>query len=415
MQQEIFKSLEEFGIKLSQVEDAIGCPQNYLSRFKKPENVLPKKWIQPLLDFLDKYRKDNGLNGQPDTEAVKKIQTPVMAVNAKRKLDLTPSKEKLIALQEAVDGINKDYGEGSVMRLGDAPIKGVEIISTGSLTLNKALGVGGFPKGRIVEIFGKASSGKTTVAIHSIVEAQKRGGRCAFIDLEHAFDPTYAKNIGVDIDNLYLSQPNYAEQALEEADRLMMSGAYSVIVFDSVAAMVPKAELEGSAGDLKIGLNARLMSQACRKLTGAIYKTDTLFIFINQVRDKIGAMPYEEQTYQPGGHALKFFSSVRLQVSRKATLKDGEEMIGIKVSAKVAKNKVAPPFKICEYDIMFGTGIDTLGEIVDLASEKGIITKSGSWYSYNGAKIGQGRESVKQLLLDNPETLKEVEDKLSQP
>lgn len=403
---ELIKKLNDLvnaGTKKSELEESIGLPTNSLSSVLNGTNSMPKSWVAKIEAFFL----------TPIAEPA--TFQPKMVVKATGELSLAPSAEKLKKLQEAVDGINKDFGEGSIRRLGDAPIVGVEIISSGSLMLNKALGVGGFPKGRIVEIYGKESSGKTTVALHSIVEAQKRGGKCAFIDVEHALDPIYARNIGVDIDNLYVSQPDYGEQALEEADRLLLSGAYSVIVLDSVAALTPKAELEGQAGDLKIGLMARIMSQACRKLTGTISKTNTLFIFINQVREKIGAMPYEPQTYQPGGRALKFFSTIRLEVSRKATLKDGEEMIGIKVQAKVAKNKVASPFKVCEYDIMFGTGIDTLGEIIDLASEKGIIQKSGSWYSHNGNRIGQGRDSVKQLLKDNPGVLAEIEQQLKTP
>lgn len=289
-------------------------------------------------------------------------------------------------------------------------MKGVEAISTGSLLLNEALGIGGLPKGRIVEIYGPESSGKTTVALHVIAEAQKKGGICAFIDAEHAFDETYAKAIGVDIDKLRLSQPDYGEQALEEADRLISTGAISVIVIDSVAALVPKSELEGEMGDSKMALQARLMSQACRKLTGSISRTGTICIFINQLRSTVGNMYVFEVT--TGGNALKFYSSVRLDIRKISQLKDGDEAYGNRVKVKVVKNKVAPPFKIVEFDIIYGQGIDFIGELIDIAVQKEVIKKSGSWYSYKEDKLGQGKEQVRQLLLDNPEMAAEIEAKL---
>lgn len=332
---------------------------------------------------------------------------PQMSVKESGELNLTPSKESLARAKEAIDKINKDFGEGSIMRLGDKPMGNIEAIPTGSLGLDYALGVGGLPRGRIVEIYGPESSGKTTVALHVIAEAQKRCGNCAFIDVEHAFDETYAKAIGVNIEELHLSQPDYGEQALEEANRLIDSGAFSVIVIDSVAALVPKGELEGEMGDSKMGLQARLMSQACRKLTGSISKTSTICIFINQLRATIGNM-YGPQEVTTGGNALKFYASVRLDVRKLAQIKDGDEIVGNRVKVKVVKNKVAPPFKNCEYDIIYGEGIDRIGELVEMAANLGIIKKAGAWYSYNEAKLGQGKDAAKQLLRDNSELLNEI-------
>ena len=286
-----------------------------------------------------------------------------------------------------------------------------EVISTGSIGLDVALGIGGLPKGRVVEIYGPESSGKTTLAIHVIAEAQKKGGMCAFIDAEHAFDSVYAQKLGVDIDNLLISQPDYGEQALEIADRLILSGALDVVVIDSVAALVPKSELEGEMGDSKMGLQARLMSQALRKLTATISKTNSCCIFINQLREKIGVMFGNPET-TTGGNALKFYSSVRLDIRRQAQLKDGDEIIGNHIKVKVVKNKVAPPFRTAEFDIIYGEGISKVGEIIDMGVELGIVQKSGSWFSYNNDKLGQGRESVKQLMIDNPEMANEIEAKI---
>ena len=319
--------------------------------------------------------------------------------------------EKLKVLQAALSKIEKSYGKGSVMKLGDKTIQQVDVIPTGSLSLDIALGVGGLPKGRIVEIYGPESSGKTTLAIHCIAEAQKNGGIAAFIDAEHAFDSVYAQKLGVDVENLYISQPDNGEQALEIAENLISSGAIDIIVIDSVAALTPKSEIEGEMGDSKMGLQARLMSQALRKMTSTISKTKCCCIFINQLRDKIGVM-YGNPETTTGGNALKFYSSVRLDIRKIQTLKDGDKPYGNRVRVKIVKNKVAPPFKQVEFDLLFGEGISKLGEIIDVAVEHDVIKKSGSWFSYGDTKIGQGRDSVKQLLQDNPELEQEIEGKV---
>ena len=319
------------------------------------------------------------------------------------------NEEKQKALDAALGHIEKQYGKGSVMKLGDSSSNMVvEAVPTGSLGLDIALGVGGVPKGRIVEIYGPESSGKTTVALHMVAEVQKRGGIAGFIDAEHALDPVYAKNIGVDIDNLYISQPDNGEQALEITETMVRSGAVDIVIVDSVAALVPKAEIEGDMGDSHVGLHARLMSQALRKLTAAISRSNCVVIFINQLREKVGVMFGNPET-TTGGRALKFYASVRLDVRRTETLKQGGEMVGNHVKVKVVKNKVAPPFKQAEFDIMFGTGISREGEILDLASECNVVNKSGAWYSYNGERIGQGRENVKIFLKDHPEICEEIE------
>jgi recombination protein RecA len=319
--------------------------------------------------------------------------------------------EKLKALKLTMDKIDKDFGKGSVMMMNERGENTQEVISTGSIGLDAALGIGGLPRGRVVEIYGPESSGKTTVAIHVIAEAQKRGGMCAIIDAEHAFDSSYAQKLGVDIDNLLISQPDYGEQALEIADRLILSGALDVVVIDSVAALVPKSELEGEMGDSKMGLQARLMSQALRKLTATINKTNTICIFINQLREKIGVMFGNPET-TTGGNALKFYSSVRLDIRRMAQIKDGEDAVGNRVKVKVVKNKVAPPFRTAEFDLVFGEGISKIGEILDLGVEMGIVQKSGSWFSYDTNKLGQGREGVKSLLKDNPALADELETRI---
>jgi len=319
--------------------------------------------------------------------------------------------EKLKALRLTIDKIDKDYGKGSVMMMNERSQEPQAVISTGSIGLDVALGIGGLPKGRVVEIYGPESSGKTTLAIHVIAEAQKKGGMCAIIDAEHAFDSGYAKRLGVDVDNLLISQPDYGEQGLEIADRLILSGALDVVVIDSVAALVPKSELEGEMGDSKMGMQARLMSQALRKLTATISKTNCCCIFINQLRDKIGVMFGNPET-TTGGNALKFYASVRLDIRRLAQIKDGDESIGNRVKVKVVKNKVAPPFRVAEFDIIFGGGISKTGEIIDMGVEMGIIQKSGSWFSYDTTKLGQGRDAVKQLLTDNPELAAELEAKI---
>lgn len=319
--------------------------------------------------------------------------------------------EKLKALKLTIDKIDKDYGKGSVMMLGDRAEQQMEVVSTGSIGLDTALGVGGVPKGRIIEIYGPESSGKTTIAIHIIAEAQKKGGVCAIIDAEHAFDSSYAQKLGVDVDNLLISQPDYGEQALEIADRLILSGALDVVVIDSVAALVPKSELEGEMGDSKMGLQARLMSQALRKLTATINKTNTVCIFINQLREKIGVMFGNPET-TTGGNALKFYASVRLDIRRVSQIKDGDAAIGNRAKVKVVKNKVAPPFRVAEFDIIFGEGISKTGEIIDMGVELGIVQKSGSWFSYDSNKLGQGRDTVKQLLNDNPDLSNEIEGRI---
>ena len=325
--------------------------------------------------------------------------------------DMSTNNEKLKALKLTMDKIEKDYGKGSVMMMNEKSGDVQEVISTGSIGLDVALGIGGLPRGRVIEIYGPESSGKTTVATHVIAEAQKKGGMCAIIDAEHAFDAAYAQKLGVDVDNLLISQPDYGEQALEIADRLILSGALDVVVIDSVAALVPKSELEGEMGDSKMGLHARLMSQALRKLTATISKTNTICIFINQLREKIGVMFGNPET-TTGGNALKFYASVRLDIRRSTQIKDGDEAVGNRVKVKVVKNKVAPPFRAAEFDIIFGEGISKNGEIIDMGTELNIIQKSGSWYSYNSDKLGQGRDAVKQLMVDNPDLAKEIEGKI---
>ena len=316
--------------------------------------------------------------------------------------------DKLKALQAAMDKIEKTFGKGSIMKLGDDNVQDVEVIPTGSVALNAALGVGGYPKGRIIEIYGPESSGKTTLAIHAIAEAQKAGGIAAIIDAEHAFDRFYASNLGVDVENLWISQPDNGEQALEIAEQLIRSSAIDIIVIDSVAALTPKAEIEGDMGDNKVGLQARLMSQALRKLTSAISKTNTTCIFINQLREKIGVMFGNPET-TTGGNALKFYASVRIDIRPGQVIKDGENILGKQTKVKVVKNKVAPPFRRAEFDIMFGEGISRAGEIIDLGVELGLIKKSGSWFSYNDTKLGQGRDAAKQVIIDNPELAEELE------
>jgi recombination protein RecA len=327
---------------------------------------------------------------------------------SKEKEITTEKSEKLKALQLTLDKLEKTYGKGSIMKLGDSAIENIECISTGSIGLDVALGIGGLPKGRVIEIYGPESSGKTTLAIHAIAEAQKAGGIAAFIDAEHAFDRFYAEKLGVDTSNLLISQPDNGEQALEIAENLIRSGAIDIIVIDSVAALTPKSEIEGEMGDSKMGLQARLMSQALRKLTGTISKTGACCIFINQLREKIGVMFGNPET-TTGGNALKFYASVRLDILKMSQIKDGDQVNGNRVKVKVVKNKVAPPFRTAEFDIIYGEGISKIGELIDLGVEYNIIKKSGSWFSYNDTKLGQGRDAAKQLILDNPELFEEIE------
>ncbi len=326
-------------------------------------------------------------------------------------MSIEVNKEKQKALQLALDKLEKTYGRGAVMRLGDEPIEKLEVIPSGSIGLDVALGVGGYPKGRIIEIYGPESSGKTTLAIHAIAQAQKLGGICAVIDAEHAFDKFYAEALGVDTGNLLISQPDHGEQGLEIADNLIRSGAIDLIVIDSVAALTPRAEIEGEMGDSQMGLQARLMSKALRKLTANISKTGCCCMFINQLREKIGVMFGNPET-TTGGNALKFYASIRIDIRKTTQIKDGENVMGVRTKVKVVKNKVAPPFRKAEFDIMYGEGISRIGELIDLGVEHNIIKKSGSWFSYGDTKLGQGRDAVKQLLDDNPELQKEIEDKL---
>jgi recombination protein RecA len=334
-----------------------------------------------------------------------------MSKEKEKDKDKEVNKEKLKALQLTIDKLEKTYGKGTIMKMGDSPVEFLEVIPTGSLTLDIALGVGGYPKGRVIEIYGPESSGKTTLAIHAIAQVQKAGGIAAFIDAEHAFDRFYAAKLGVDIDSLLISQPDNGEQALEITENLIRSGAIDIIVIDSVAALTPRAEIDGEMGDSKMGLHARLMSQALRKLTGTISKTGCCCMFINQLREKIGVMFGNPET-TTGGNALKFYASVRLDIRRSTQIKDGEAVMGNRTRVKVVKNKVAPPFRLAEFDILYGEGISRLGEVIDLGVEHNIIKKAGSWFSYEDQKLGQGRDAVKQIFIDNPELQERIEKQI---
>lgn len=389
------------GTKKSELEESIGLPENSLSAVLKGSKEMPGSWVSKIKAFLEKPI------AQPEPEISPNIKV------TQNGLTSTSVKEKMAALQPTIDGINKDFGAGTIWCLGDKPLPIKEVIPTGILGADLALGVGGFPRGRIVELYGGEASGKTTIALHVIAEAQKKNLLTAYIDAEHAFDHSYAQKLGVNLETLYMAQPDYGEQALEIADRAILSEKYAVIVIDSVAALIPKAELEGEMGDSKMGLQARLMSQACRKLVASINKSNTLVIFINQLRAVIGNM-YGPQEITTGGNALKFYASIRIETRIGALLKDGEETIGRRIKFKVVKSKVAPPYKTAEFDILYGEGVDKIGEIVDIGVAKGIITKAGSWFSYNNHKLGQGRDSAKQVLLDNPDMLQEITKKIKE-
>lgn len=422
MQERLFKELKTLGIKLAQVENDLKMPQRYLSKFKNPKNILPSKWIEPLESYIKKLQgvlpekvtdtPKREIETLPPKEEPKKKQTPVAEEPKPAGLRFAPTLDALARLKVTMDKINKDFGPGSIMCLGDEPMKDIEVVSSGSVGLDRALGIGGFPKGRITEIYGPNSCGKTTIALHVIAEAQKAGANCALVDAEHAFDATYARAIGVDVEKLKISQPDYGEQGLEEADRLILTGSIGVIVIDSVAALVPRGELEAQMGVSTMGLHARLMSQAMRKMTASISRTETACIFINQLRQKIGVV-YGSLEFTPGGEALKYYSSVRVDVRIISKILDGDVPIGNRVRAKVIKNKCAPPYKTAEFDIIYGEGINRIGEVVDLAVENGVIEKNGSWFSYGSDKLGQGRANVTSILKDNEGLYLEIVAKLN--
>lgn len=399
------KKIVESGTRKATLEESIGLPKNSLSSVLNGTNQMPQSWISKIETFL----KAPIAEPQPSIAPENRTKMVVDEKGLKQK----PSDEVNKRLDAVAEKCNKDFGEGSVMRLGDKPIDGIQVISTGSLGLDMALGVGGLPRGRIVEIYGPESSGKTTIALHVIAEAQKMGLKCMIVDAEHAFDAEYARNLGVNVADLNVAQPDYGEQGLEIADRYIIAGDIGVMVIDSVAALIPKAELSGEMGDNKMGAHAKLMSQACRKMTASISKTNTLCIFINQLRNKIGII-YGSPEVTTGGMALQFYASVRIDVRRNAQIKDGEEILGNRTTAKIIKNKVAPPFKKTEFDIIYGHGISRVGELVDIAVENGIINKSGSWYSHGEDKLGQGRDGVKELLASNESFAKQIEAEIKE-
>ena len=395
--EETLATLKKQGFPAYKIEKELSLTSGTISRMLNGKQKIDEGIIANIQGLLGNKSEVPSLKIQPE-KSVREVKVSRISPETQKKLN------------DAVSKINKDFGEGSVMSMTGSPVK-AECISTGSFGLDSALGIGGLPKGRIIEIYGPESSGKTTIALHTISQAQKLGGKCAFIDAEHSFDAVYATNIGIDVADLLISQPDYGEQALEIADQLINTGAISVIVIDSVAALVPKGELEGDMGDSKMGLHARLMSQAMRKMTASVHRTGVILIFINQLREKIGVMFGNPET-TTGGNALKFYASVRLDVRRIGQIKDGENVIGNRVKVKVVKNKVSPPFKVTEFDLMYGSGIDSLAEIIDIAVERGIIDKSGSWFSYEGDKLGQGKSAVKQVLSDNPSLISEIKTKI---
>lgn len=403
MHEVLIKSLNELGLKKSKIESDLGMPLNSLSGMLSGSKEIPEKWIQPLTDYVEK------ISSPTLAIADEIVKYPIKTILRVGKNGIE-EKNKIDVLKDFRDKINKDFGAGTLMLMGDKDKGEYQVISTGSIGLDIATGIGGLPRGRIVEIYGPESSGKTTISTHVMANAQAMGLKCLFIDAENSFDPDYASAIGVKIEDLDICQPTYGEEGLEVADRAICTGGYGVVVIDSVAALVPKGELEGQMGDSKMGLHARLMSQACRKMAGTISKTNTLCIFINQIRMNIGG--YGNPEVVTGGKALGFYSSIRIEVRRVAQIKDGEVSIGNRTKAKVAKNKCAAPYCIAEFDITFGEGISKISELIDIAVEKNIIKKGGAWYSYNDAKLGQGKEAAKNLLIDHPEIQKEIEGKV---
>lgn len=401
----ILSELKAIGFPISKIEMELGFSNGLLGKAKNGVTNLSDEKMLLLENF---YRMKTGNSIEPEEELEAEPET--VLVVSETGLKEKPSVQRNAKVDEVMAKINKDFGPGTIMRLGDAPTQKFDVISTGSLMIDRATGINGLPRGRFVEIYGPESSGKTTITLHVIAEAQKLGLMCAFIDAEHAFDAEYAASLNVNVDELNVSQPDYGEQALEIADRLISTGLFGVVVVDSVAALTPKAEIEGEMGDSKMGLHARLMSQACRKLVGIVAKSNTLLVFVNQIRMKIGA--YGNPEVVPGGEALKFYSSIRIEVRRSTYLKDGEVSVGNLTKVKIVKNKCAPPFKTAEFDILYGQGIDRIGELIDLAVESGVVKKSSSWYSYNDTKLGQGRDAVRELLEANPEMIAEIESKI---
>lgn len=406
--QKLKQIIESNNLKKSEVEDKIGFSKNGLSNILSGKKELPEKWVTPIGNYIDGFNI-------PEIKETVLSEPPTKLVIENGTLKEKPSDERLAKIRETNAKINKDFGDGTIMLFGDKPNTEYHVISTGSLLLDEALGIGGLPRGRIIEIFGPESCGKTTIALHVIANAQKQKLKCLLIDAENAFDPEYAEVLGIKLNELAYCQPDYGEQGLEIVDRKIVAEEANVVVVDSVAALVPKAELEGEMGDSKMGLHARLMSQACRKLVGVVAKTNTLLIFINQIRHKIGVM-YESHEVTTGGLALQFYSSIRLKVSRSVTkensIMNGDVKEGNQTTVKVIKNKCSPPFRQAKFNIIYGKGIDRFGEILDLAIEKNIIQKSGSWFSYNGNKLGQGRDAVESILTDNEDLLNEIQKQL---